>query len=237
MANNTQAPARKKKSAGSVITSIITLAIIVFAGYYVLTNYFIGAKTHKIVINDKTINLRSSIEDIEKQGFCISKGYSTVKNLDESVRQKQIHNTIYYIGIPDGANRGINTGVYIKVANFLSKNQPLRKCTIYELSYYPENQDDSVTVLVDGKDMRKASLDDWTAFLKEKGFPFSDSELEDFKTGKSKYIANTQGNYKYSASLNYDSQADAETNELRYEYSFKCLQVTRDVKVKTYFTK
>ncbi len=236
MSNNTQAPAKKKNKAGGVFTSIIAIALIAFAGYYFLTNYVLAAK-HTIVINDKKIDLRSSIDDIEKQGFYILNGTARVKDLGKSVTRKQIHNTVYYIGIPDGDSRGISTGVGIKVANFNSQNQSLRRCTIFELSYFPEYQDESVTVLIDGKDMRKASLDDWNAFFKEKGFPFSDKELEDYKSGKSSYIANTQGNYKYSVSLNRTSKAEEGTNDIKYEYSFKCLQITRDVKVKTIFTK
>ena len=236
MSNNTQAPAKKKNKAGGVFTSIVAVALIAFAGYYLLTNYVLASK-HTIVINDKKIDLRSSIDDIEKQGFYLLDGTARVKDLGKSVTRKQIHNPVYYIGIPDGDSRGISTGVSIKVANFNSQNQPLRKCTIYEISYFPEYQDESVKVLIDGRDMSKSSLDEWNAFLKEKGFPFTDKDLEDYKSGKSSYIANTKGNYKYSVSLNSKSKAAEGTNELKYEYSFKCLQITRDVKVKTIFTK
>ena len=68
MSNNTQAPAKKKNKAGGVFTSIVAVALIAFAGYYLLTNYVLASK-HTIVINDKKIDLRSSIDDIEKQGF------------------------------------------------------------------------------------------------------------------------------------------------------------------------
>ena len=217
MSANTQAPAGKKKSAGSVLCSIVAIALIAFAGYYAVTNYVLAAK-HSITVNDKTIDLRSSIKELEDQGFVLV-----------TVTGEQIKD--YYIGIPGSGSKAINTGICITVGNFNSESQSLRKCTIYKLEYSPEFQQDGATVLIDGKDMYKASLEDWTAFLKEKGFPFSDKDLEEFKSGKSKYISEVKGNYKYGASLNSKSKAN-DANEISYDYSFKNLEITRDVKVK-----
>ena len=230
MSANTQAPVRKKKSAGSVLCSIVAIVLIAFAGYYFVTNYVLAEK-HSITVNDKTINLRSSIEELEKQGFVIvTVNGEQVKELSPSVSRKTIHNKDYYIGIPGSGSKAVNTGICITVGNFNSQSQSLRKCTIYKLEYSPEYQKDGATVLIDGRDISKASLDDWTVFLKEKGFPFSDNDLEEFKSGKSKYISEVKGNYKYAASLNYKAKAD-DANEISYDYSFKSLEITRDVKV------
>ena len=223
MAANTTAPAKKKKSAGSVIISIITIALIAFAGYYVLTNYVLAAR-HSVKINDKVINLRSSIKDIQDQGFVICNvNGKVITGLDATVRQREIHNTNYFIGVADreGSTYAENTGIRIKVANFNSQNQPLKKCSIYELSYTPEYQKDGVKVLIDDKDMSKASLEDWASFLKEKGFPFSDKELDEFKTGKSKYISGKKDTHEYAASLDATSKTG----------STICLIITRDIKV------
>lgn len=231
MSANTQAPAGKKKSAGSVLCSIVAIALIAFAGYYAVTNYVLAAK-HSITVNDKTIDLRSSIKELEDQGFVlVTVTGEQIKDLGSSVSRKTIHNKDYYIGIPGSGSKAINTGICITVGNFNSESQSLRKCTIYKLEYYPEFQKDGATVLIDGKDMRKASLEDWTAFFKEKGFPFSDKDLEEFKSGKSKYISEVKGNYKYGASLNSKSKAN-DANEISYDYSFKSIEITRDVKVK-----
>ena len=203
----------KKKSGGNIFFTIIIIAAMAFAGYYVVTNYVLAAK-HSIKINEKKIAI----------------AFSTLDSFDTKVKAKEIYKETYFIGVEKSAGSAVCTGIEIRPANFTSNDQSLKDCTIYELQYTPAFHDDGVTVLVDGKDMRSASLEEWASFLKEKGFPFSDKELDGFKTGDSKVISGTKDTHKYSAKVDYESKAD-ENNKIKYEYSFGSLTITRDVKV------
>ena len=220
----------KKKSGGNIFFTIIIIAAMAFAGYYVVTNYVLAAK-HSIKINDKELNLRSSIAQIQDSGLvmCNVNG-KVIDSFDTKVKAKEIYKETYFIGVEKSAGSAVCTGIEIRPANFTSNDQSLKDCTIYELQYTPAFHDDGVTVLVDGKDMRLASLEEWASFLKEKGFPFSDKELDGFKTGDSKVISGIKDTHKYSAKVDYESKAD-ENNKIKYEYSFGTLTITRDVKV------
>ena len=180
------------------------------------------------------LNLRSSISEIQDQGFvlCNVNG-KVITSLEGTLRARNISNTTYYIGVPQSGSSSTATctGLSFKPANFTSQNQSLKKCTIYEIEYHPANQKSGVTVLIDDKDMSKATLEEWTAFLKEKGYPFTDKELEEFKTGKAKSISGSKDTHKYSANLDYKSKADADNN-IVYDYLFGYLRITRDVQVK-----
>lgn len=228
--NETQTPAeqtdavkpaaqpKKKGKASNVFFTIIVIAAILGAGYYLLTNYVLAPK-HEIKIDDKTITLRMSVQEFIDNGFVLCNVNGKVIEVPTTtVKAKEIVNTTYYIGIPDSKVSAKNTGIAIKPANFTSSSQKLSECTIYELSYSPKYQKGG-KVLIDGEDMSTTEVDKWVAFFKAKGFPFSEKELADFGPGKDTYMSGTKDTHKYSADIDTTNKA------------FGTFKMTRDVKV------
>ncbi len=228
--NETQTPAeqpvavkpaaqpKKKGKASNVFFTIIVIAAILGAGYYLLTNYVLAPK-HEIKIDDKTITLRMSVQEFIDNGFVLCNVTGKVIEVPTTtVKAKEIVNTTYYIGIPDSKVSAKNTGIAIKPANFTSSSQKLSECTIYELSYSPKYQKGG-KVLIDGEDMNTTEVDKWVSFFKAKGFPFSEKELADFGPGKDTYMSGTKDTHKYSADIDTTNKA------------FGTFKMTRDVKV------
>ena len=93
--NETQTPAeqpvavkpaaqpKKKGKASNVFFTIIVIAAILGAGYYFLTNYVLAPK-HEIKIDDKTIEMKMSVQDFVDNGFvlCNVNGKVTVPPWD-----------------------------------------------------------------------------------------------------------------------------------------------------------
>ncbi len=228
--NETQTPAeqpvavkpaaqpKKKGKASNVFFTIIVIAAILGAGYYLLTNYVLAPK-HEIKIDDKTITLRMSVQEFIDNGFVLCNVTSKIIDVPTTtVKAKEIVNKTYYIGIPDSKVSAKNTGIEIKPANFTSSSQKLSECTIYELSYSPKYQKGG-KVLIDGEDMNTTEVDKWVSFFKAKGFPFSEKELADFGPGKDTYMSGTKDTHKYSADIDTTNKA------------FGTFKMTRDVKV------
>ena len=219
----TATPVKKKSGTGSKIFSIIIiLAALAFGGYYLATNYLFAAK-HSITIEGNKITTGTTGQDILDMGFVLCDVTGNVKDvMGTTIKQKAIYGSSYYIGVPDSTGKHAKcSGVAVVFGNFRSANYSFAKCELYSIEYSPKFHDDGVKVLVDDVDMKDADLAKWTDFLKEKGYKYSQQELDDLKSGKSTYELFTQAKLNYSVSTD---KTDGKT-------SFGSLKIQRDVKV------
>ena len=209
---------KKKGKASNVIFTIIFIAAILGAGYYVATNYLLAPK-HTIKIDDKAIEMKMSVQDFIDNGFVLCNVTGKIIDVPTTtVKAKEIVNKTYYIGVPDSKVSAKNTGIAIKPANFTGSSQKLSECTIYEITYTPRNQKGG-KVLIDGEDMNTTEVDKWVSFFKAKGFPFTEKDLADFAPGKDTYMLGTKDTHKYAAEIDTTNKA------------FGTFKITRDVKV------
>lgn len=207
----------------SKITTAIIVALIIFSGIYLFWEYFLGVKPD-IKINDTKISVRNSVQDLLDNGFVLCDFNGRVHNdLDFTLTGKQIYNTKYYIGVPfySGGSYCHSTGVEITVANFDSSKKSFEDCTIYQMTYYPNSQDDDVEVLVNGEDLREASFDAWIEFLEEVGYPFKKKDLDELHSGDKTLIFGKRGLYKF----------EVETESYYIDRNVYSLTFTRNVDV------
>lgn len=205
------------------ITTIIIVALIIFSGIYLFWDNFMGVQPD-IKINDTQISMRNTVQDLLDKGFVLCDKNGSVKDpLEMTLTTRQIYNTDYYIGVPreSGGSFCKPSGVAITVANFGSSSAKFKDCSIYEMTYYPHNQDIYVNVLVNGEDLREASIDDWLDFFEKVGYPFKKEDLDKFRRGDRESLYGKRGRYKF----------DVDTSSIYSEREIFSLTFTRNVEV------
>ncbi len=205
------------------ITMAIIAALIIFSGIYLFWDNFMGVQPD-IKIDDTQISMRNTVQDLLDKGFVLCDNHGSVKDsLDFTLTAKQIYNTEYYIGVPrEGGSLFCDcSGVAIAVANFDSSSKKFRDCAIYQMAYYPHNQDSIVKVLVNGEDLRDASIDAWLEFFEKVGYPFKKEDLDEFRRGDTQFLYEKKGRYIF----------DVDTSSIYSEREIFSLTFTRNVEV------
>lgn len=205
----------------SMITTVIIIIGVIAAGVYLFWDYFLGVKPD-ININGTKISIDNSVQDVYDAGFVLCSVTGEIKEpSDITVAAKEIYSTDYYIGIPHegGVLYCDCSGVAITVANYGNSDKPLKDCTIYEITYHPGDQDDPATVLVNGEDLKDASIDEWVEFFEAVGYPFKKDDMDAFRRGDDPLLYGTRGKYKFEAG----------TESVYYEEYMK-LTITHNVK-------
>ena len=185
------------------ITTVIIVALIVFAGIYYIWDNFLGIQPD-VKINGTQISMRNTVQDLFDAGFVLCNNEGHVSNTSNSiVGAKQVYNIDYYIGIPrqSGGTYCDCSGVQITVANFDGSKKDFNDCVIFQIAYYPGFQDHGVEVLIHGQDLSEASFDDWMDFFEDTGYPFKKNELEECRRGDTGLLSETKGRYKYRADV------------------------------------
>ena len=220
----------KKKSSGGVFFTVLVVLALLGGGYYLVTNFLLAPK-HEIKIEDRVISTGDTVQSFLDDGYVLCDVTGKIIDTSNStLKAKEVSNDSYFLGVASSKYSAICTGVEITPANFSTGDISLNECSIYEIKYAPKFQDDGVTVLIDGEDMKTADLDKWISFLKEKSFPFSAKDFDELSTGASTYASATKETHKYSVELDYESKADA-SNNIVYEYSFGSLSIAKNVQV------
>lgn len=213
-----------------MFSTLLIVALVVFGGIYLIWENFLGAQPD-VKINGTQISMSATVQDLLDEGFvlCDFKG-NIEDDMHWTVLGKQIYNTNYYIGVPDGGIFCDSSGVRITLVNFESDARTLKDCKIFEMAYYPRYQDDGVEVLIGGKDLKDASLDEWVDFFEEAKYPFDKADMDKFRTGDRTQLYDKKGKYKFRA------HSDDERAGNGYKYYFDSLSYTRDIDVtyKTY---
>lgn len=220
----------KKKSSGGVFFTVLVVLALLGGGYYLVTNFLLAPK-HEIKIEDRVISTGDTVQSFLDDGYVLCDVTGKIIDTSNStLKAKEVSNDSYFLGVASSKYSAICTGVEITPANFSTGDISLNECSVFEIEYSPKFQDDGVTVLIDGEDMKTVDLDKWISFLKEKSFPFSVKDFDELSTGASLYASASKETHKYSVELDYESKADA-SNNIVYEYSFGSLSIARNVQV------
>ena len=84
---------KKKLKASDVIITILVIGLIVFGGYYLVTNYLL-APNHTVVVNDKEIVMKNSAKELIDQGFVLC----NVNGITADLRYVLFYRHSYNIG-------------------------------------------------------------------------------------------------------------------------------------------
>lgn len=221
---------KKKLKVSNIIISVLVIAAIAGGVIYFVTNYLLAVK-HEIKIEGKTIDMKTSLSQIEEMGFVLcNRAGKMIKIPDTNINAKEISRNNYLIGIPTGEKWAKSTGVWITPANFMNGDQKLADCTIYEIQYIPEFQDSDVDVRVDGDDMRTVDMEKWLSFFMNKGYTFNLVDYEEIRNGKTSSMYATKGAQKIAATFDRDTKLDGSGKSVK-TITFNSLKIARDVKV------
>ena len=108
-------------------------------------------------------------------------------------------NAEYQIGIPDTDTHATQTGIYFKVMNTATNAKGIKDCMVYSVTYWPGSDKTGGRVRINGQDLTTLDAGDWVEAFKAAKFPFSDKELDEFKSGASTIVLGERGRYEYEA--------------------------------------
>jgi hypothetical protein len=201
----TPQPLPKQKKKFNFFTLLLILAIIAAVGYFGY-EYILGTKPEFSVSGTK-FTMKSTPQDFLDAGLVIcDKDGKIVDLTGKSVLGKTVPMNEYQIGIQTSSDRATGTGIYFKVMNTATNAKSMKNCMVYSVTYYPGQDKTGGKVKINGEDLTNLDADKWAESFKKVGFPFSDKDLDRYKSGSTTIILGERGQYKFEAHLETSSK-------------------------------
>ena len=195
------APKKKKKHTGLLITLISLLIPIIIAGA-VLLWLLVFTYSPKFQVNALEFDLRTTAGSLREMGFvlCNSKGEERTTNTN--VYPRYIYDSKFYLYVEDDDEELRYTGLVVEFVNTSKNTKKLNECSIFELWYYPAAQSLDLDVKLDGIDLSYAVYDDDLApLLKKSKIPFDAKEIDRFVDGDTEKLHDYNTLYAYTVNI------------------------------------